>query len=187
MNKCLLRGQTSRGMEPDSTLFRGAWRGRGPTHYWPNCRHLPVRIAAYRNSIASSDSSAVRRTSERVLTGGTGKRHRKGNLQRLRRLTVGALVSFGSFTYLGATQAAATGIAHPPDDGAYYLALGASGSLGVQPTLGHPKGQPTNSGYANDLLALERSRWSGLRLAPTWMSRRDNRILSHGRRPIADR
>jgi lysophospholipase L1-like esterase len=34
----------------------------------------------------------------------------------------------------------------------------------VQPTIDHPKGQPTKLGYANDLLTLERSRWSGLQL-----------------------
>jgi lysophospholipase L1-like esterase len=82
----------------------------------------------------------------------------------LRRLTVGAVITFGMFTTFGAAQAGATDLSNTPVHVAYYLALGGSGSLGVQPTIGHPKGQPTSSGYANDLLTLERSRGSGLQL-----------------------
>ena len=37
--------------------------------------------------------------------------------------------------------------------GQYYLALGGSGSVGVQPTATHPHGQPTHHGYAEDVLA----------------------------------
>jgi hypothetical protein len=46
----------------------------------------------------------------------------------------------------------------------FYLALGGSGSVGLQPTASHPRGQPTDSGYANDLVGLERSRWPDLTL-----------------------
>jgi GDSL-like Lipase/Acylhydrolase family len=46
----------------------------------------------------------------------------------------------------------------------FYLALGGSGSVGVQPTAAVPRGRPTDAGYANDLLAMERSRWTDLRL-----------------------
>lgn len=46
----------------------------------------------------------------------------------------------------------------------YYVAIGASESVGFQPTPGHPHGQRTNRGYANDLAALERHRWPTLRL-----------------------
>jgi len=46
----------------------------------------------------------------------------------------------------------------------FYLALGGSGSVGFQPTASHPRGQPTDSGYANDVLGLERPRWPNLRL-----------------------
>lgn len=48
--------------------------------------------------------------------------------------------------------------------GDYYLDLGGSGSVGYQPTAAHPGGQPTDSGYANDLLAIERTRWLDLQL-----------------------
>jgi lysophospholipase L1-like esterase len=46
----------------------------------------------------------------------------------------------------------------------YYLAVGASESVGYQPQAGRRHGAPTTQGYANDLLARERSRWPGLRL-----------------------
>ena len=44
----------------------------------------------------------------------------------------------------------------------YLLALGGSASVGFQPTLAHPRGQPTSSGYAEDLVPLEQQRWPGL-------------------------
>ncbi|MGH9110670.1 MAG: GDSL-type esterase/lipase family protein [Acidimicrobiales bacterium] len=46
----------------------------------------------------------------------------------------------------------------------YYFAIGASESVGVQPTAEHPRGVRTDHGYANDLAAIERHRWPGLRL-----------------------
>jgi lysophospholipase L1-like esterase len=46
----------------------------------------------------------------------------------------------------------------------YYLALGGSDSVGYQPTVTTPHGGRTDDGYANDLVALEHSRWSTLRL-----------------------
>lgn len=46
----------------------------------------------------------------------------------------------------------------------YYLALGGSAAIGFQPTTARPQGQPTDTGYANDLLSIERSRWHGLQL-----------------------
>ena len=51
------------------------------------------------------------------------------------------------------------GAAAPPP---YLLALGGSASVGLQPTAAHPRGQPTNSGYAEDLVPLEQRRWPGL-------------------------
>jgi lysophospholipase L1-like esterase len=44
----------------------------------------------------------------------------------------------------------------------YLLALGGSASVGFQPTAAHPRGQPTSSGYAEDLVPLELHRWPGL-------------------------
>ncbi|HEX3794195.1 MAG TPA: SGNH/GDSL hydrolase family protein [Acidimicrobiales bacterium] len=57
----------------------------------------------------------------------------------------------------GTTGAAAAA----PD---YYLAVGGSGSIGFQPTAQRPLGQPTDAGYANDLLKTEAARWSNLKL-----------------------
>lgn len=46
----------------------------------------------------------------------------------------------------------------------YYVAIGASESVGFQPTPRHAHGLRTHRGYANDLAAIEQSRWPGLRL-----------------------
>lgn len=83
-------------------------------------------------------------------------RTRIGGLLRFRWSVVLAL----TFFLVGPlVPAAASGGAGP-----YYVAIGASESLGVQPTSLDPHGQPTDHGYANDLLSLERRRWPGLRL-----------------------
>ncbi len=62
-----------------------------------------------------------------------------------------ALIGLWSGPPAGATAA-------PP----YLLALGGSASVGFQPTLAHPRGQPTSAGYAEDLVPLEQRRWPGL-------------------------
>jgi lysophospholipase L1-like esterase len=46
----------------------------------------------------------------------------------------------------------------------FYVALGASDSVGYQPTLARPLGQRTDAGYADDLLSTERARWADLEL-----------------------
>lgn len=46
----------------------------------------------------------------------------------------------------------------------FYLALGASESVGVQPAVNSSHGHPTNEGYANDLVALEAARGVTLQL-----------------------
>jgi lysophospholipase L1-like esterase len=51
------------------------------------------------------------------------------------------------------------------DAGPWYLAVGASESVGFQPTAEAPGGQLTDHGYANDVAAAERSVWPGLKLA----------------------
>jgi hypothetical protein len=61
------------------------------------------------------------------------------------------------FVGLGSLTAAAS---DPP----YYVAVGGSGSLGLQPSAAHPHGQATDSGYSNDLVTAERSTWPDLRL-----------------------
>jgi lysophospholipase L1-like esterase len=70
-------------------------------------------------------------------------------------------VLFGVWPGPPAGAAAAATTAAPP----YLLALGGSASVGFQPTAAHPRGQPTSSGYAEDLVALEQRRWPGLTVA----------------------
>lgn len=50
---------------------------------------------------------------------------------------------------------------------AFYLDIGASVSVGVQPTVTNPHGEPTTSGYANDLVALEAARGVDLAMVQT--------------------
>jgi lysophospholipase L1-like esterase len=51
-----------------------------------------------------------------------------------------------------------------PASGPYYLALGASESVGVQPVSWDHRGVRTDHGYADDLVTLEQRRWPGLQL-----------------------
>lgn len=71
---------------------------------------------------------------------------------------LGALAMIGS---LGLGPVSPAGANQPTT---YYLAVGASESVGVQPTPAHPHGQPTDQGYADDLVVAERARWPGLEL-----------------------
>lgn len=77
-------------------------------------------------------------------------------------LSVGAFVMFSGIVALlwGPRLAAAEG-ASPRT---YYVAVGASESIGYQPTPAAPRGAPTREGYANDLVTMERPRWAGLHL-----------------------
>lgn len=65
-----------------------------------------------------------------------------------------------------AAQPSPTSSAPPsvPTPTTYYVAVGASESLGVQPTGAGRRGLPTSHGYANAVLATQRDRWSGLQL-----------------------
>jgi lysophospholipase L1-like esterase len=60
----------------------------------------------------------------------------------------------------------AAGAAPPGPGGAgpYYVAIGASESVGVQPVPWDHHGVPTDQGYTHDLTAIERARWPGLQL-----------------------
>jgi hypothetical protein len=60
--------------------------------------------------------------------------------------------------------ATAAGASQAPESVEYYLDLGGSASVGFQPTATRPSGQPTDTGYANDLLTIERARWHDLQL-----------------------
>jgi len=82
-------------------------------------------------------------------------------------LATGALVALGVWLLGGIVLGVfgAPAQAGAPNRGReFYLALGGSGSVGVQPTRAAVRGQPTDRGYSNDLLGLLRSRWSDLQL-----------------------
>jgi lysophospholipase L1-like esterase len=70
----------------------------------------------------------------------------------------------GAAGLLGGVAGAAPPLGAVDQDSPYYLALGGSASVGFQPTAADPHGERTLSGYANDLLDAERSRWHDLRL-----------------------
>jgi len=74
--------------------------------------------------------------------------------------TIGA--SLGAFVLcvLGSSLQADAGEPVPP----YYVVVGASESVGWQPSSTHPYGQRSATGYANDLLQNERVRWNDLQL-----------------------
>jgi len=86
-------------------------------------------------------------------------------MKLLRQWPWGAMMSVGLFVGLVLGSFATTqpaGATEPQPD--FYVALGGSGSVGVQPTEAHPSGQPTDNGYADDLATTERARWPDLRL-----------------------
>ena len=81
--------------------------------------------------------------------------------QAWRRAAITGAMLGALFLATVSTPASADATSHEPH---FYLALGGSGSVGVQPTAAAPRGRPTDAGYANDLLVMERSRWTDLRL-----------------------
>jgi lysophospholipase L1-like esterase len=74
-------------------------------------------------------------------------------------LSLGIMV--GVLGSSGAIAGAATTTSTSPT---FYLAVGASASVGVQPTTTTPHGEPTSRGYANDLVALEAAQGVDLQL-----------------------
>ncbi len=82
--------------------------------------------------------------------------------RRCRSRSALAVIITGAIALIGVTSAAPAGAAVPPP---YVLALGGSASVGFQPTAAHPRGQPTDTGYAEDLVPLEQRRWPSLSVA----------------------
>ncbi len=83
-----------------------------------------------------------------------------------RRLFVAGAVAAASFSLFaglgGSGVAGATTTAS-----VFYLDIGGSGSVGVQPTVAVPHGEPTASGYANDLVTIEAAQGVTLQLLQT--------------------
>ena len=70
------------------------------------------------------------------------------------------VLALATFGVIGTASGAGAATTSP----IFYLDLGASVSVGVQPTPADPRGQPTNRGYANRLVALEAARGVALDL-----------------------
>jgi lysophospholipase L1-like esterase len=75
-----------------------------------------------------------------------------------------ATVVFAVLVTLAGLKAPSVGAAELASSAPQYLDLGGSASVGFQPTATRPHGQPTDTGYANDLVGLTRRRWPGLQL-----------------------
>jgi len=80
----------------------------------------------------------------------------------LRSLPLVAAAGLGATGLLAALPAAPA--AASSSGGPYYVAIGASESVGVQPLAADHRGVRTDDGYANDLVAMEQGRWPGLQL-----------------------
>jgi lysophospholipase L1-like esterase len=63
---------------------------------------------------------------------------------------------------------------------AFYLAIGGSGSLGVQPTASYPKGERTDEGYADYLVAQEAAKGVTLELHEIGCSGETTNSMLHG-------
>ncbi|HUY43900.1 MAG TPA: SGNH/GDSL hydrolase family protein [Acidimicrobiales bacterium] len=77
--------------------------------------------------------------------------------------TIAVILSLGAT--LGATPILTSAAsASSTQTSRFYLAVGASESVGVQPSMNSSHGHPTTEGYANDLVALEAARGITLQL-----------------------
>jgi lysophospholipase L1-like esterase len=80
-------------------------------------------------------------------------------------VSVGIALATLSLALVGLGGTGVAGAATTPS--IFYLDIGGSASVGVQPTLSNPHGEPTASGYANDLVALEAANGVALELVQT--------------------
>src|ERR1019366_8127172 len=82
---------------------------------------------------------------------GVGVTRMKLRRGRARRAVLALGVVAMALALAGVAGSSPAGAATPT----FFLVLGASDSLGVQPSLLTPHGQPTDHGYANDVVASE--------------------------------
>jgi lysophospholipase L1-like esterase len=85
------------------------------------------------------------------------------------------LVSFVSVIALGSSNAGAD-----TPVPAFYLAIGGSASLGIQPTISYPKGQRTDDGYADYFVADEASKGVAFALHEIGCSGETTETMLHG-------
>jgi len=101
----------------------------------------------------------------------------KSALRRIRVVLLGAAV-LASCVALGSLNSSSAGAATSVS--AFYLDIGGSASLGVQPTLGYPKGQRTGNGYADYLVAQEAAKGVTLDLHEIGCSGETTDTMLHG-------
>jgi lysophospholipase L1-like esterase len=80
-------------------------------------------------------------------------------------VVVGIALSSLSVSLVGFGGTGVAGAATTPS--VFYLDIGGSASVGVQPTVSNPHGEPTASGYANDLVVLEAAKGVSLQMIQT--------------------
>jgi lysophospholipase L1-like esterase len=73
-------------------------------------------------------------------------------------------LSLAGMLAISALTASPAGAAQTQGSVPYYVDLGGSASVGFQPTAARPTGQPTDTGYSNDLQTIEQTRWHDLQL-----------------------
>jgi hypothetical protein len=89
-----------------------------------------------------------------------------------------AVVVGASMTSAGVASIGAAGAAGSPSY--FYLDLGGSASVGFQPTLADPRGEPTPHGYANDVVAYEAARGTHLHLRELGCPGETTTTMLHG-------
>ena len=112
-------------------------------------------------------------------------RHTRGHRPIAPRLVVVAVL-VTSIAWLAPSSARAAGDVVRSAGAApvvYYLDIGASVSVGVQPTPRDPRGQPTNRGYANRLLTIEAAKGVTMRLTEIGCPGESIAMMLHGPDP----
>lgn len=87
-------------------------------------------------------------------------------LCRVRRVTIALTLALAIalFTVAGATRASSAGASTLPASTAFYLDIGGSASIGVQPDSTGAHDQRTDRGYSNDLVSIEALKGVSLQL-----------------------
>lgn len=93
-------------------------------------------------------------------------------------IIVGITLAPLSLALVGLGSTGVAGAATTPS--VFYLDVGGFASVGVQPTVSNPYGEPTASGYANDLVAFEAAKGVTLQLVQTGCPRESTTTMLYG-------
>jgi lysophospholipase L1-like esterase len=100
------------------------------------------------------------------------------NVPRGVRAAALSIATVASFVTFGLVSSSGAGADTPVT--AFYLDIGASSSLGVQPTTTYPKGQRTDEGYADYLVAAEAAKGVTLDLHEIGCSGETTNVMVYG-------